>query len=95
MSVPGFVRFLRLVAQRAVVGEVKVAGLHVVPDVAFHGAGVVTIQAAEAVPLAQRQDLGHNQGFVCLHRTPLFSWHNNVVNISTQIWHTESIQNIQ
>ena len=54
MSVPGFVRFLSLVAQRAVVGEVQVAGLHVVSDVALHGAGVVTLQAAEAVPLAQR-----------------------------------------
>ena len=80
MSVPGFVRFLRLVAQRAVVGEVQVAGLHVVPDVALHGAGVVTLQAAEAVPLAQRYDLGHDQSFVCLHRTPLLSWHNDVVN---------------
>ena len=86
VSVPGFVRLLSLVAQRAVVGEVQVAGLHVVPDVALHGAGVVTLQAAEAVPLAQRQDLGHHQGFVCLHRTLLLSWHNE--NITQKI-HTE------
>ena len=90
MSVPGFVRLLSLVAQGAVVGEVQVAGLHVVPDVALHCAGVVTLQAAEAVPLAQRQDLGHDQGFVCLHRTPLLSWHNEVLNILTHTKiHTE------
>ena len=83
VSVPGLVRLLSLVTQRAVVGEVQVAGLHVVPDVALHGAGVVTLQAVEAVPLTQGQDLGHHQGFVCLHRTPLLSWHNEVLNILT------------
>ena len=74
VTVPGLVGLLRLVAQRAMVGEVQVPGLHVVPHVALHGAGVVTLQAAEALPLAQGQDLGHDHGLVLLlHRTLLLS----------------------
>lgn len=73
VRVPGLVGLLRLVAQRAEVGEVQVPGLHVVPHVALHGAGVVALQAAEALPLAQGQNLGHHYGLVLLHRALLLS----------------------
>ena len=73
VRVPGLVGLLRLVAQRAEVGEVQVPGLHVVPHVALHGAGVVALQTAEALPLAQGQDLGHDHGLVMLHRALLLS----------------------
>ena len=74
MSEPGFIWFLHFVTQRTRVAEVEVSGLHVVSDVALHGAGVLALQAAKALSRAKGQDLGHDHGLVQLHRAPLVSW---------------------
>ena len=84
VSVPGLVGLLRLVAQRAVVAEVQMPRLHVVPHVALHGAGVLALQAAEPAPLAQGQDPGHDQGLVLLHRALQLPCHRKYITECTK-----------
>ena len=48
MQEPGLVRFLGLPAAAAVIDQVEVLGLHVMPDITLHLRTVITVRAGKA-----------------------------------------------
>ena len=56
-----FVRLERLETQITFICQVKVCGLHVMPQVTLHYRTIITVRTLVALPRAETHHLGHDQ----------------------------------